>query len=425
MGAPRVAVVNLGCRVNRSESDAIERGLAEAGVDLVDEASAQAVVINTCAVTAEATSKARSAVRRASRLAGVRSVVVTGCAASLFSDEFESLGTKVVVEPDKSRVVGRVLVSTDGMAFPPSSCDARRVGTPLVDASHALRPSIKVQDGCDRRCTYCIVWKARGPACSVEADDVVHLVDDAVCRGAREVVLAGIDISAYSSVHDGRPLGLAGLVDLILERTSVGRVRLSSVEPGGLGRDLLAVMSSSCGRVAPFLHVPLQSGCDATLSRMGRTYAAADYARAIDTARGAVEGLAVACDVIVGFPGETDAEFEASLSFCSSCDFSRMHVFRYSRRPGTPAASSPAQVPSQVSSTRAAAMRDLSDCSRQAFVGGLVGRDLFAFVERPGRATSGELVRVAVDRAIPCGSLVRVRAHGLLPSLCLDARTGA
>ena len=406
-----MALVNLGCRVNRVELDLMASELQQAGAELVGEGSADAVVVNTCAVTGEAEAKARHAVRRCALLPRAPLVVACGCAASLFSAELEAIAPNVVVERDKGRVAALVLGrlgASPGHA--PASPEAPAAPTP----TGRTRPGIKVQDGCDNRCAYCIVWKARGPARSVPPLEVERAVLAAMARGAREVVLTGINLGSYRAEDEGgRSLGLPGLLDRLLSRTGVGRVRLSSIEPPDVTSELCSVMASAGERVAPFLHVCLQSGSDATLRRMARVYRTDLYARVVDAAREAVPRLALGTDLIVGFPGETDAEFGESLAFCERTRFARMHVFRYSRRPGTPAAAMDGQVSAPVSAQRSRRARELAARMRREEAAALAGTEDLVVVQAPGRAVSGGLFDVSVDPALPTGSLVRVRLRAL------------
>ena len=448
--APRVAVSNLGCRVNRVELDAIAGELVAAGCELVDEESADLVVVNTCAVTGEAEAKARKAVRHAAALAQRPQVLATGCVASLFADELAALAENVEVEPEKDRVAIRALshflpddlshfaagagvgartnaaecgtVNSSAVSVNPSSASAAGgvVPSPFapldigesVAPGHAItptgrmRPGLKVQDGCDHRCTYCIVWKARVRARSLDAADVVSQVRALVSEGAREVVLTGIDLGRYES----QGLDLAGLLDRVLDETEVGRVRLSSVEPAGVTPRLLRVMAASGGRVAEFLHVPLQAGCDGTLRRMGRPYTVAEYRAIVDRARVAVPHLALACDLIVGFPGETDEDFATSLETCREIGFAKMHVFRYSKRPGTPAADMSDQVAPEVMVERSRAMREMAAASRRAYAESLVGTSQLVLVERAESGVTGGLVEAHVGPGYT-GELVRMVPH--------------
>lgn len=409
-GRPGVALVNLGCRVNRVELDLMASELERAGVALVGEEEASAVVVNTCAVTGEAEAKTRKAVRRAAGLPQGPLVVATGCVANLFSDELSALAPNVVVEREKSRVAARVLeglglaAGGEGRAEP-APCDPGAV-TP----TGRTRPGIKIQDGCDNRCTYCIVWRARGAARSEAPGRVLSEVRAAMARGAHEVVLTGINLGSYrASDGRGRELDLPALLELLLAETGVERVRLSSIEPPDVTERLCSVMAASGGRVAPFLHVCLQSGCDETLRRMARVYRTDLFRRVAETARSHVPDIALSTDLIVGFPGETEEEFGRSLAFCREMRFSWMHVFRYSRRPGTPAATMPGQVPADVSAERGRRARELAREMRLAEATGLVGAEDLVVVQYPGRAVSGGLFDVAVDPSIPVDSLVRVR----------------
>ena len=414
----RVAFVNLGCRVNRVELDAIARELAGYGAEVADEQTADAIVVNTCAVTGEAEAKARKAVRHAASLPGGPVVVATGCVASLFAGELEALAENVAVEPNKSEVAALV-ASKLGLAKGLEAPGASRAEAPghAVTPTGRMRPGLKIQDGCDNRCTYCIVWKARGAARSTSPADVLAGVKALVADGAKEIVLTGIDLGRYE--FEG--LGLAGLLERILSETPVGRVRLSSIEPAGVTDELLRVMAASNGRVAPFLHIPLQSGCDATLARMGRPYTSAEYLEVVQRARKALPGVAIACDLIVGFPQETDEEFAESLATCERCGFAKMHVFRYSRRPGTPAATMEGQVVPEAAAQRSRAMRELASRLRSDFVASLVGTEQLVLVERGSRGVTGGLVEVLVDEGHD-GQLIRVSPASLAGAGVLDAR---
>lgn len=412
MSARRVCVTNLGCRVNRVELDGIARELELAGIELVGEAEAEAVVVNTCAVTGEAEAKARKAVRHAARLPQHPLVVACGCAVNLDADEIGALGERVVVETDKDAVAARVLAGLGLEAGAPCA------GEPKLPRT---RPGVKVQDGCDHRCAYCIVWKARGRARSLSADEAVSRVRALAAIGAGEVVLTGIDLGSY---EDG-PLGLAGLVRRLLEETPVGRLRLSSVEPAGVTGELLDVMAGSEGRVAPFLHVPLQAGCDCTLRRMARPYTADDYRQMAERARAALPGLSLCCDVIAGFPGETEGDFAESLAFCREMAFAHMHVFRYSRRPTTPAAAMEGQVDPGVLASRARSLRVLSASSRLCYARSLVGVEQLVCVEADGHGVTGGLVETLVGDGPAAGSLVRAVPSAVLPGCVLDARGAA
>ena len=393
---PRVALKTMGCRLNRVETDSMALALERTGCELVSEQDADVVVINTCAVTGEAEAKCRKVVRHTLSLPQRPFVIATGCMASLFSDELSGLSERVTVERDKGRIADSVAQAFagsggEGDVEPVASID---VGAPTPTGR--TRPGIKVQDGCDNRCTFCIVWKARGAARSVPPEDVADLV-----------------------------LRLPGLLEYLMEETTVDRLRLSSMEPPDITRELCETIAASDGRIAPFLHVCLQSGCDATLERMGRVYDTALYRDVVATARELIPGLALGCDLIVGFPGETDVEFAESLNFCHEMDFAKMHVFRYSKRPGTPAATMPGQVAPDVAAERSRMMRDLAAEMRRSNAQRIVGERDLVLVQAPGHAVSSGLFDVLVDEELAPDSLAWVTPHAVSEDGVLDARTGA
>lgn len=418
---PRVALSNLGCRVNRVELDMMALAFQEAGCELTDMREADAVVINTCAVTGEAEAKTRKSVRHAAHLPQRPLVMATGCVASLFAGELLELAENVVVEADKRKVPERVLAQL-GWDAPYESMGARQVPAHATPTGRT-RPGIKIQDGCDNHCTFCIVWKARGRSRSVGAEGVLAEVRAALARGAREVVLTGINLGNYRSETDGHPIALPGLIELILEKTDVGRIRLGSIEPPDVTPELVDVMARSHGRVAPFLHVCLQSGCDKTLREMGRVYDTAQYAKVVADARAALPELSLGCDLIVGFPGESEQDFAQSLAFCEQMAFSRMHVFRYSRRPGTPAAARTDQVPVETSAARSEQMLRLASRMRAEQARARVGSDELVVVQRKGMGVSGGLFDVHVDDDLAIDELVRVRVRAAQADGTLDART--
>lgn len=418
---PRIALSNLGCRVNRVELDMMALAFQEAGCELTGMREADVVVINTCAVTGEAEAKTRKSVRHAAHLPQHPLVMATGCVASLFADELLGLADNVVVEADKRKVPERVLSQMGWSAR--QGVSVADQATTHTTPTGRTRPGIKIQDGCDNHCTFCIVWKARGRSRSVEVEEVLAEVRAALVRGAREVVLTGINLGNYRGEVDGHQIALPGLIELILARTDVGRIRLGSIEPPDVTPELVDVMARAQERVAPFLHVCLQSGCDKTLREMGRVYDTAQYAKVVANARAALPELSLGCDLIVGFPGETDEDFAQSLAFCEQMGFSRMHVFRYSRRPGTPAAARPDQVPAGVSAARSEQMLRLAERMRANQARERVGADELVVVQRPGAGVSGGLFDVLVDDDLPVDELVCVRIRAAQADGTLDGRT--
>ncbi|MDY2777782.1 MAG: MiaB/RimO family radical SAM methylthiotransferase [Collinsella sp.] len=412
MPSPFVSVVNLGCRVNRVESDRISTELARDGFALVSESDADLVVINTCAVTGEAEAKTRKAVRHALSLPRHPIVLVTGCVVNLHPEELTDLSERVVAEPSKVDVPARVRdIMGDPLALvgaPSSSC-----GPDLSELLGRSRLGIKIQDGCNHRCTYCIVWKARGPERSVPVPHVLDQVREAESFGIPEVVLTGVNLGAYDGADEGDAhVEIDELLDRILEHTSIPHVRLSSIEPMDVSERLIERMAASRDRVAPFLHLPIQSGCTETLRRMGRPYTAERLLEQVGQIRAILPEVSLSCDVIVGFPGETDEEFERSLDLCRQIGFSRMHVFRYSKRPGTIAATAPDQVDPAVMAERSARMRSLADEMARRDAASRVGTIEGCVLEHGNRGTLASFQRVVVDG-------VGEDATGLFVRVCL------
>lgn len=408
MSTAKVALVALGCRVNRAEVESLGRSLASEGIRLAPADEADVIVVNTCCVTAEATAKTRKALRRAAR-GGPRALIAYGCAARLFADELAAIAPVTVVR-------GREAVAE---AVREAIGEPVREGTSPGDyALGRARPSIKVQDGCDRRCRFCVVWRARGRSRSIAADQVVAEVARASEAGHGEVVLCGVNLGLYRD----RATDLAGLLRRILAETPVGRVRLSSLEPEGLTDALLEAMAESGERIAPYLHLPLQSGSAETLAAMGRAMGPSQFAERVRRARALMPQVAIGCDLICGYPGETERLWRESLAFCEEMAFAKMHVFRFSPRPGTVAARLPDPVDPALAHERSREALALGAAMREAFVRGLVGTEQLVAVEEAGAGVTGGLVRALVDRDAPKGSLVRARVGGLAGPDVVDCR---
>ncbi len=413
MANPFVSVINLGCRVNRVESDRITLELAREGFTLVDPDEAELIIINTCAVTGEAEAKTRKAVRHALARSRNPLVLATGCAVNLHPEMLTSLSDRVIVEPSKVSVVARAAEAL-GYHDEPNTQD-----TSALDMDALLgraRLGVKIQDGCNNRCTYCIVWKARGPERSVPVDSVLAQVRAAAKAGIPEVVLTGVNLGAYDGEGRGDThVEIDELLDTILAATSIPQVRLSSLEPMDVSDRLIDAMARSHGRVAPFLHLPVQSGSTSVLERMGRPYTAEDFCALCERIRAALPTVALSCDVIVGFPGETEEEFEESLALAQTVGFSRMHVFRYSARPGTPAAVAPNQVAPEVMAERSRRMRDLADTLARADAEARVGTVERVVLEQGRWGTTGSFHRAYVADASEDGPsrLVSARITGI------------
>jgi len=363
----RIYVSSLGCKLNQSEMDSLASQLAQGGHHIVTEpGEADLCVLNTCAVTHVAAQKSRQALRRLHRDNPAARLVVTGCYAELTPEDLRDLPGVELVAGNREK---EQLVAILGSAQP----DARFPGSPIPQ--FRTRAFVKIQDGCDNACTYCIIHVARGPQRSRPLDDVLAEVRAYQAAGHQEVVLTGVHIGAYGHDRDGDSgVDLWALVRRILAETELPRLRLSSIEPWDLPEQAMALWENP--RLCRHLHLPLQSGCDSTLRRMNRRYTVAEYAALVGAARAAIPDLAVTSDVIVGFPGETDAEFEASLAFVREMGLAQVHVFPYSLRPGTPASRMPDHVSFQVKAERARQMRAAAAARARAFRQQFVGRTM-------------------------------------------------
>ncbi len=385
----RTFVSSLGCKLNQAEIDTLAGQLEAAGHQIVaSPAEADLCILNTCAVTHVAAQKTRQTLRRLHRENPGARLIATGCYAELSPDELGGLpGVELVVgNRDKERVpellragesTPGTRIANDAPSSPPSHPRSRS----------RTRALVKIQDGCDNACAYCIIHVARGPQRSRPSDEVLADVRGRLNAGHQEVVLTGVHIGAY-----GRDAGrvsqsdLWTLVERILAETDVPRLRLSSIEPWDLPDPAFRLWEDR--RLCRHLHLPLQSGCDATLRRMARRYTSGQFTALVTAARAAIPDLAVTTDVIVGFPGETEEEFQASLALVEATKFARVHVFPFSLRPGTVAAGMPGQVPAPVRAERARAMRGIAKAGQRAFCRRFVGQTMQVLWEssRPGEA---------------------------------------
>jgi threonylcarbamoyladenosine tRNA methylthiotransferase MtaB len=363
----KIFLDTIGCRLNQAEIEALARQFREAGHEIAATATeADLAVINTCTVTAQAASDSRAAIRRARRL-GADQVVVTGCWATLEPDKASGFPgvRKIVPNLQKERLAADVL------GLPQEYFDLEPLARKPLPGLHArTRAFIKAQDGCDNACTFCITTVARGASRSRPLEQILADVRSALDGGAKEIVLTGVHLGSWG-FDLPTPQHLATLVSTLLRRTDVPRLRLSSLEPWDLGRDFFSLWQD--GRLCRHLHLPLQSGSEAVLKRMRRKTTPASFAALVQAARTAVPELAITTDVIVGFPGETEAEFSKTLEFIKSMNFTGGHVFSYSARPGTPAARMNSQVEYAIRKERNAALRavftETAWSYRQQFVG--------------------------------------------------------
>ncbi|HLO30695.1 MAG TPA: MiaB/RimO family radical SAM methylthiotransferase [Anaerolineales bacterium] len=326
----KIYLDTIGCRLNQAEIENMARQFRGAGHEIVSSADvAEMAVVNTCTVTNEAAADSRAKIRQIGR-AGVNEIVATGCWATLQPGQAQELpGVRRVISNDrKDQLVSNVL------NLPPESFDLEPiVREPLPGLHRRTRAFIKVQDGCDNHCTFCITTVARGEGRSRRIADVLLDIQSALDGGTKEVVLTGVHLGSWGQELQ---MHLRDLIEAILRETDVPRLRLSSLEPWDLDADFFSLWDDK--RLMPHLHLPLQSGCGSTLKRMARKTTPQSFRQLVSAARAAIPAVAITTDIIAGFPGESEAEFVESLAFVHEMNFAGGHVFTYSPRPGTGAA---------------------------------------------------------------------------------------
>lgn len=400
-------IENFGCRAAQADGSAIERQLSSLGMQRVRDAEqAQLVVLNTCTVTSTADHDARAAVRRIRRRQPDARILVTGCYAQRAPAEIAQLDgvTWVVGNSHKHRIAEIVsaefatgkqasapdlnhssgFVSLKNISGPKHVSSSlyvsdifahtELIAAPVFDGTERTRPNLKVQDGCNNRCSFCVIPSVRGQSRSLPLDAVLHEITELERAGYREVVISGINLGRWGRDF-GKQDNFVDLLRAILERTTIEKLRLSSIEPMDWSDDLIHLVASS-PRIAKHVHMPLQSGSDRVLRNMHRKYRPWHYAEKIEKIHALIPDVAIGADVMVGFPGESNELFEESRSFIADLPFTYLHVFTYSPRPGTPAASSLEQVPLAIARERNRVLRELAAEKnlqfRKRFVGNTV-----------------------------------------------------
>ena len=411
--------MTLGCKVNQFETETMEGLFRARGYDVVPfEERADVYVINTCSVTHLSDRKSRQLIRRAARTNPAACIAVTGCYAQVAPEEIRALeGVRVVIgTKERAHIVDYVeasLRSDTGVAGTITDIMQARVfeDIPLHALPHRTRAFLKIEDGCQNFCTFCIIPYARGPVKSRELSAVAREMRLLVDAGFHEVVLTGIHLGAYGIDLAERPT-LADACRTALAERGLRRLRLGSLESVELSADLLELMRTE-PRFAAHLHLPLQAGSDAVLRAMNRHYTTAQFAQLLADVRAAVPGVAISTDIIVGFPGETEEDFAAGMDFVRAMGFARMHVFPYSARRGTPAAQRTDQVPPVVRKERAARMQAVAEELAEAYhrtALGTVEGVLFETEENGVTdGLTGTYIRVYTDATVPRGAIVPMR----------------
>jgi threonylcarbamoyladenosine tRNA methylthiotransferase MtaB len=456
---PGFFVENFGCRATQADGAAVERQFQERGlVRASSPALASVVVLNTCTVTSGADQDARAAIRRVRRQNPDAKIVVTGCYAQRAPEEIAALpGVDLVVGNSHKHALAEIALAgpgvtsgvnssfvplaqlTENRALSPECSSEPSIfvsdifahtellAAPVFDAANdRTRPNLKVQDGCDNRCSFCVIPFVRGQSRSLELDYIIQQVNTLVGAGYREVVISGINLGRWGNDLDRRPrtsdLGkavalasagrkselrrptsarnrptLADLVKAILSKTALPKLRISSVEPMDWSDSLISLMASS-PRIAKHAHVPMQSGHDAVLRRMHRKYRPWHYRQKIEKIRAAMPSAAIGADVMVGFPGETESEFEATRKMIEELPFTYLHVFTYSARPGTRATEMANPVPSRLARDRNRILRELAAQKKLAFMRSFIGQTVEAItLNDAGNDSDGEYTEALTD----------------------------
>jgi threonylcarbamoyladenosine tRNA methylthiotransferase MtaB len=421
---PRFHVHSFGCRASQADGAAIETALTEKGFQAAGDArDAGLVILNSCTVTAAADEDLRHMVHRVHRENPRARILVTGCYAQRAPEEIAALDgvTWVVGNSLKMGVPDLAAASfeTDTEPYHGQILNSdifqqhEFLSAPVQDAlGDRTRPNLKIQDGCNNRCSFCIIPFVRGRSRSASVPQVVEQVRQLAAR-YREVVLSGINLGRWGR-EPGSSMRLVNLLRILLDETAVERLRLSSVEPMDFSDELLDLMASS-PRIAKHVHAPLQSGSDAVLRRMHRKYRPRHYENRVRKARALMPSAAIGADVMAGFPGETDEEFEESRQFIASLPFTYLHVFTYSERPGTPAAESAHQVPVPLRKERNRILRELAAAKNLEFRRAMVGRRL-SVVTMDRDALSGNYLKVSLAHPRPANQLIEVEIGGVTAS---------
>ncbi len=388
--AGRAAFYTLGCKVNQNETENLAALFRERGYEIVDpKEEADVYILNTCTVTHLADRKSRNFIRRAVKANPQAKVVVMGCYAQISPQEIRKIpGVSLVVGTSERTRILEWLDSHQDKRGP--ACLVRDIREQKKfdeifeevepdKVSERARAYLKIQEGCDQYCSYCIIPYARGPVRSRTLESTLRAAGALIKAGYKEIVLTGIHLGAYGSDFAGK-IRLEALLEKLLSITPEVRWRLSSLEPTEVSRDLVDLMASH-KNFCPHLHLPLQSGHDEILRAMNRPYTTADYQEVLRQVRKRIPGICITTDIMVGFPGETDKHFQAYLEFTAKMAFSNMHVFQYSPRRGTQAAGFPYQIPSPAKEARSRQLLELASAMAHEYARGFLGKTLQILAE--------------------------------------------
>ena len=418
----KISFVTLGCKTNQFESAAMTEAARKEGYRVVSAGEAADIcVINTCTVTARTDAESRRLIRRALRENPAARIVVTGCYAQIASEEISTMpGVALIIGNTEKRELLHLLRNL-GEEQHIKVADISQVGEtgPLILETFAehTRAFLQVQNGCDSRCSYCIVPHVRGPSRSVRLDDALEGIRTFARQGFQEVVLTGIHLGAFG-LDLAPPTSLLELLSSAERERIVPRLRLGSVEPTEISDELIDLIATG-QTICPHLHIPLQSGDDGVLAAMNRPYTSGFFRKLVDKLTAAVPSLCIGTDIIAGFPGETDEAFERGYRFLEALPLAYFHVFPFSARQGTPAATMPDRVPPPLIKKRAEALRILSSRKKRAYFESFLGREVLVLIQEKRksgnlRGLSRDYLSVSIpDGTEPLNTEVRVRVTGI------------
>jgi len=398
-------LVTFGCRLNAYESEVMRHLAENAGLG-------EAVIVNTCAVTAEAERQARQAIRRARRERPQAQIIVTGCAAQIDPARYAAMPEvdRVLGNEEKLQARSFLMTADTPRVQVDDIMSVRQTAGHLIDGlNHRTRAFVQVQQGCDHRCTFCVIPYGRGNSRSVPVGEVVRQVRRLADKGVPEVVLTGVDITGYGHDLPGRPTLGQMMRRLLAQVPGLPRLRLSSVDAVEIDRDLFDLLAEE-PRLMPHLHLSLQSGDDLILKRMKRRHSRADALALVQAVRRARPEVVFGADLIAGFPTETEAMFANTLALVEDCGLTHLHVFSYSERPGTPAARMP-QVPHPLRKERAARLREAGGQALGRFLDSRIGKEEQVLIEQQGQGLSEHFAPAHCPGAEP-GQIVRCRTIG-------------
>lgn len=402
----KIQIQTFGCKVNQYESAAFRSGFAELGHQVVSSGSNNdVIVINTCSVTGKAGAQSRQAIRRAVRENPEAKIIITGCYSQLAGEELQTLPELldrevcIIGNGDKHLLVDAALENDFAPLSPPAPLEENVPisSLPIQNFGDRTRAYLRIQDGCNSFCSYCIVPYTRGRSRSLPIDEVIQQAEVFSKEGYKEIVVTGIHVGNYG-IDLPEKIDITSIMAKLCRLTPDIRYRLSSIEPTEISPALLESIGEN-SNFMPHLHIPLQSGSDDILSRMNRKYSTSHFAKILQTCRDTIADLAIGLDVLAGFPGESEKDFEETYTFLEREDFTYLHVFPYSKRPGTPAAKYPDQVPTGLKDIRVKRLRGLSDAKKKVYYDKFIGSIRSVLVEKKHKDTG--LLKGFTDNYIP------------------------